>query len=180
MFKHPVLLREVVTQHITDQGTINSCRSSKHFTLGQVAPFALLMIASMARNPLPVLMECCSNIAPLSRSDMNSASTAHKIIDVIGEFEYLIIIGTHAISHYRFVNTYHMPMTNLEFLHQEGKQGNTESNLAWLSSSNIESDSGPSLDQVLAQVIRKGGERSLTVVFEETHADISMQFHDDV
>src|SRR5581483_7720571 len=113
MFQHPILLGEVVAQLITDQHTINTCRSRKNLAFGQIAPFSLLMITSMTGYPLPVFMECGRYITPPGRSHMDRLSIAHDLIDTVGYSKYLIVVGTHTIGHQFLVDTNHVPMTHL-------------------------------------------------------------------
>src|SRR5215831_8347895 len=57
MLEYTILLREVVARDITDEHAIDGGRCSKDLAFGQVAPFSLLMVAPVAGDPMPMLVE---------------------------------------------------------------------------------------------------------------------------
>jgi len=83
VFQYSVLVREVVAQDVADEDAVNGGRCCVDFTLGQVAPFSLLVIASMTGDPMPIFVECRSHVAASGGGDVNGFSMAHKIIDLV-------------------------------------------------------------------------------------------------
>ena len=83
---------------------------------------------------------------------MNSFSVAYKIIHLVRQAEDLIVIRAHTLDHNFLIDTNHMSMANIEFLYEEWKEWETESNFAWFGGCNIETDCWPGLKQVIRAV----------------------------
>src|SRR5215831_5548676 len=128
----------------------------------------------MAGNPLPIFMECGCHIAPFGRSDMNSFSIAHKIVNLVRQAENLIIICAHALNHHVLIDTNHMSMANIEFLYEERKEWKAESDFTWFCSCNIKTDSWPALKQVITQFVGKCSKRARPVMLKEAYAHIGV------
>ena len=67
-------------------------------------------------------MESSCHIAAFGGGDVNGFSIAYKIVDLVSQAEYLVVVGAHALGHHFLVDTDHMPVAYLEFLHKEWKQ----------------------------------------------------------
>src|SRR6266576_7046333 len=102
---------------------------------------------------------------------MNSFGIAYKIIHLVRQTEDLIVICAHTLDHNFLIDPNHMSMANLEFLYEEWKKWNTESNFAWFGSCDIVTDCWLGLKQVVAQFVRKCGERTLAIVLKKAYGD---------
>jgi hypothetical protein len=67
-----------------------------------------------------------------------------------------------------------MSMAYFEFLREEWKQWDTESNFAWFGSCDIVADCWPGSKQVVAQFVWKCGERALAVMLKESYGDVDV------
>ena len=81
---------------------------------------------------------------------MDGFGIAYKIIDLVGQAEYLIVVRAHTLGHDCFINANHVPMAYLEFLNKEWKEWYAESNFAWFGSCNIIGHCRTRLKQVVA------------------------------
>src|SRR5579875_2650766 len=105
------------------------------------------MIAAMTGDPVPVLVESGSDIAALLRGHMDALRITHKIIDLIRQAEYFIVIGTHTFGHQPFVNTDHVSVAHFKFCSQERQQRDAERDLTRLRGGDIVCYAGTCLDE---------------------------------
>src|SRR5579875_7347 len=174
MLQDTILLREVVAEHIADEHAVDAGGSREDFAFWQVAPFALLVVASVAGNPLPILVKSGRDIAALLRGDVDGRGIAHEVVDLIGQAEDFIVVGAHAVRHEGFIDADHVAVTDFEFLSQERQQGNTHADFARLGRGNVEGHGRARRDNIVAHLIGKEGKGTLAIVFQKAHSDISM------
>src|SRR6266480_4425330 len=105
---------------------------------------------------------------------MNSFSIAYKIIHLVSQAEDLIVICAHTLDHNFLIDPNHMSMANLEFLYEEWKEWDTESNFAWFGSCDIVTNCWPALKQVITQFVRKCSERTRAIMLKEVYGHVGM------
>ncbi len=89
---------------------------------------------------MPIFVERGGHVAAFGGGDVNGFSMAHEIIDLVGEAEYFVVVGAHAVGHDRFVDADHVAVTYLEFLREEGQEWDTEGDFSRFGGSDVVSD----------------------------------------
>src|SRR5260370_620646 len=96
-----------------------------------------LVVASVTGDPLPVLVEGGGDIAAFSGGNVDSPGIAHYIVYLVGDGEDFVIIGAHAFGHDLVIDSDHMAVPHVQFIHEEWQHGQAAGDFTRLGSGNV-------------------------------------------
>src|SRR5207245_11689843 len=105
---------------------------------------------------------------------VNSFRIKNNVKHLVNHAEDLNVIYTHTLDHNVLIDPNHMSMAKLDFLYEEWKEWDTESNFAWFGSCDIVTDCWPALKQVITQFVRKCSERTRAIMLKEAYGHAGM------
>src|SRR5215472_9568910 len=123
---------EVITQLLPNQQAIDAERCREDLSLREVAPAALLPVASVARYPAVPGREGRGQLGAEARGDLDPGRLAHDLIDAMRDLVDLLVVHGHAVEHQGTVDSDHVAVPAAQVAREQLQHRGPECELTWL------------------------------------------------